>query len=139
MRLVVDASVVVKWALPEPHHQEARKLRDDHLAGRVRASAPPCLWLEVASALRKYALRGIISRDKAVEALKLLHQTDIEIIDVEPARVLETALRLGVTVYDAAYISLAESLGVDFYTADEKLLNHTNAKHITQYKRPRGQ
>jgi predicted nucleic acid-binding protein len=52
--------------------------------------------------------------------------------------VLETALRLGVTVYDAAYISLAESLGVDFYTADEKLLSHTNAKHITQYKRPRG-
>lgn len=138
MKLVVDASVVVKWALPEPHHGEARRLRDDHLAGRVRAVAPPCLWLEVASALRKHVNRGIIGRDKAVEALRLLHQIDIEIIDVEPAQVLETALRLGVTVYDAAYISLAESLGVDFYTADEKLLSHTNVKHVMQYKTLKG-
>ncbi|MEZ0320214.1 MAG: type II toxin-antitoxin system VapC family toxin, partial [Pyrobaculum sp.] len=129
MKVVVDASVVVKWALPEPYAQEARRLRNDHLTGRVTALAPPCLWLEVASALRKYAVRGLLPTEKAIKAAELLHQTGVEIEEVDPAQVLAAALKHGFTVYDAAYIHLAEKHNTLLYTADEKLLKHPKARH----------
>ncbi|MEZ0248129.1 MAG: type II toxin-antitoxin system VapC family toxin, partial [Thermoproteus sp.] len=127
MKVVVDASVVVKWAIPEPHHVEAKALRDDHLRGEISAAAPPCLWLEVASALRKYAVRGLMRAEKAVEAMRLLRETGIEVIEPDLPRVLEESFKLGVTVYDAAYLVLAEELDAPFYTADEKLLRHHKA------------
>lgn len=133
VKVVVDASVVVKWALPEPYAQEARRLRDDHLTGRVTAIAPPCLWLEVASALRKYAIRGLLPAEKALKAAELLYQTEVEIEEVDPSQVLATALKHGVTAYDAAYILLAERHNALLYTADEKLLRHPKARHVRDY------
>ncbi|AFA38981.1 putative nucleic acid-binding protein, contains PIN domain [Pyrobaculum oguniense TE7] len=133
MRVVVDASVVVKWAVPEPYSQEARKLRNDHLLGRVKAVAPPCLWLEVASALREYVIRGVLPNDKALTAAELLYQTEVEIEEVDPRQVLATALKHGVTTYDAAYVYLAEKHNTLLYTADEKLLKHPKARHIKDY------
>jgi predicted nucleic acid-binding protein len=56
---------------------------------------------------------------------------DIDIV-VPTFEVIKDSVRMAVendlTVYDAVYISLAESLGCDFITADEKL--HQKVKKL---------
>ncbi len=125
--VVVDASVVVKWLVPEDYSGEASRLRDDHLEGRVEAHAPDLLLLEAASALRKYAVRGLISEGDAIEALGLIGEAELRLHRVDRQLALEAlklSLELGVTVYDAVYIALALRLSAPMYTADEALLGN---------------
>ena len=71
MPLVVDASIAVKWVLPEPDSERARALI---LRGDL--TAPDLLRLEVANALWKQARRGAITperaRSRSMEGLRTL-------------------------------------------------------------------
>ncbi|MEM2425048.1 MAG: type II toxin-antitoxin system VapC family toxin [Candidatus Bathyarchaeia archaeon] len=58
-KVVADASVIIKWVIPEDYAEYALKLRDDFLDGNVDVHAPNIILLEAASALRKYCLRGL--------------------------------------------------------------------------------
>ena len=141
-RVVADASVLVKWVVPEDYSPEASRIRDDHLDGVVRVQAPDLALLEVASALRKYTARGLLTRDQAMEALSLIAEADVAFEQVDAKLALEAlrlSMDLGVTVYDAVYIALAVRLKAALYTTDEKLLGNPNvkkldvAKHVRDY------
>ena len=141
-RVVADASVLVKWVVPEDYSGEASRMRDDHLDGVIRVHTPDLALLEVASALRKYAARGLLTRDQAAEALSLIAEADVAFERVDAGLALEAlrlSMDLGVTVYDAAYIALAVRLKAVFYTTDERLLGNPNvkklaiARHIRDY------
>ena len=58
MTLVVDASVAVKWFLPEADTPSAERL----LAFAGPLHAPDLLRIEVASAVWKYAVGGAVDR-----------------------------------------------------------------------------
>ncbi len=142
-RLVVDASVVVKWVIPEEYTEQAVLLRDDHLDGRVEAHAPDLLLLEAASALRKYVLRGILDARRALRALQLLAEAGVSLRPVDGELALEAlrlSLQLGVTPYDAAYIALARRLRAPLYTADDRLVSNPAVaslgivRHIREYR-----
>ena len=141
-RVVVDASVIVKWFVSEEYTGEALLLRDDHALGCVDIVVPDYALLEVASALRKYVLRGLLSADDAVKAVELLAAFELGVERVTgalAAKALSYSLRTGVTVYDAYYIVLAREQGTAFYTADEKLLESLKgrepvARHVKDYK-----
>ena len=61
-RVVVDASVAVKWFLPEVHAEAARQLLRD----KMTLLAPDLIWAEVANALwRKWR-----DRELAAEVVK---------------------------------------------------------------------
>lgn len=120
MRTVVpDASVLLKWVLPQAENdtRQAIALREAAIAKRLVLAVPP-LWLyEVGNTLaRRYP-------DDAQVLLDALRQGPLRA--VEPTRAwLSKALELttehGVTFYDASYHSLALlSKGV-FVTADER-------------------
>ena len=141
-RLVVDASIVVKWVIPEEYSEHAVLLRDDHLDGRVEAHAPDLLLLEAASALRKYVLRGLLEPGKALRALQLLSEAGIGLEPVDGELALEAlrlSLQLGITPYDAAYIALARRLQAPLYTADDRLASNPAVaslgivRHIREY------
>jgi len=59
--LVVDASVAVKWFLPEPDAEPAVAL----LRAGHRLIAPDLLWIEVASVLWKVVRRGSLTAGPA--------------------------------------------------------------------------
>jgi predicted nucleic acid-binding protein len=114
---VVDASVVVHaLADATPLGQRARPaLRE------LSLSAPHVLDLEVTAAVRRAHLRGALSEQDARQALADLAKMPI-------TRHQHTALlnrcwelRDNVKTYDAAYIALAEALGVPLLTADARL------------------
>ena len=81
--IVVDASVVVKWFVAEDLREEALKIRDDYIEGKVRLSAPSLMPFEVLNAAR-YARKDINPRqlEEIAESLALygvkLHQLQRE-------------------------------------------------------------
>ena len=115
-RLVVDASVAIKWVVEEPGTAEALALR------RYRLSAPDLLIPECANILWKKARRQEMSADEASLAARLLEHADVELIPMR--RLLEPATRLAIQLdhpaYDCLYLALAHSTGCSFVTADAK-------------------
>jgi len=131
MRLVVDASVGVKWFVPEPLSDRALAILEDFGDGRVELYAPRVFTLEVASALRKYCVRGLVERGLVAESLRVLRDIDIAYVEVGWDLVdeaLSYSLEKGVTVYDAVYIVTARKLKARLVTADERLYRALRSK-----------
>ena len=119
--LVVDASVAVKWFLPEPDAEPAvAMLRAGH-----RLIAPDLLWIEVASVLWKVARRGVLSPEEIRRMIADAAAFPVEI--VESAGLLPDTLRIATTadrtVYDSLYVALAVREGAVMVTADGRLVN----------------
>ena len=119
--LVVDTSVVVKWYLPEQDHEPARELRDAYLEGEFDLIAPALLPFETINALR---YSGHFDTEQLDAAAQSLSEYGIDLIPFrEVGAVTKIATALDITVYDAAYVALAEQFETTGYTADETLLD----------------
>ena len=115
--IVVDASVIVTALADDgPDGDRAReRLRGERLA------APHLLDLEVTSAWRRLVAAGELDERRARQALADLQGLRVD--RVPHGTLLDRCweLRGNVTIYDAAYLALAELLEVTFVTADGKL------------------
>jgi len=116
---VVDASVVIKWFVPEVHSDAARRL----LEHNHEYVAPDLLFAETANAIWKKVRRGELSSRQGQRLV-----TDLGAIAVETisCRALATdahamAMATGRSVYDAMYLALAVRLDTRMITADERL------------------
>lgn len=118
--LVVDASVAVKWFVPQDHSERALALRN---AGH-QLIAPDLIHAEFANAMWKYVRANQLSADEAFEVLKNFQQTPLDIFQTAP--ILPAALHLAVasgsSVYDALYVALAAAHKCRLITADRKLI-----------------
>lgn len=119
--VVVDASVAVKWFLPEREADRAAAM----LRGRLRLIAPDLLWIEVASVLWKVARRGAISADEARRMIAGTAAFPVETAESLPLlpEALRIATRTDRTVYDCLYLALAALEGASLVTCDERLVN----------------
>ena len=135
--LVIDASVVVKWYIPEQHHEQARGLRDAYLDGTFDLFAPALMPFEAVNALR---YSGHYEGERLEEASRLLPEYGIDLVPFsKTGPVAEIATNIGITIYDAAYVAHAQKLDTKTYTADGNLLDglegeySTLAEHIRTY------
>jgi len=135
--IVVDTSVVVKWYIPEQHHEQARALRDAYLDGEFDLVAPALMPFEAVNAL-KYS--GHYKGERLEEASKSLPEYGIDLVSFnKTSSVTEIANDLDITIYDAAYIALAQNHDTRAYTADGDLLDNLKgdyselAEHIGTY------
>ena len=117
MTLVVDASVVVAALVDSG--------ADGAWAERVVASellvAPHLMPAEVANILRRASLAGDVSQEAASLAHGDFLSWRIELFPYEPFADRAWELRGNLTVYDAWYVALAETLGASLATLDTKL------------------
>ena len=123
-RYVVDASVGVKWVLPEPGSDRARRLLASVARGRTALLAPDLYVAEVANVLwRRCRLRGELLEDEAREALAELLGALPELVPAEAlaAQALELALAFRHPVYDCLYVALAVREGCSLITADRRI------------------
>ncbi len=122
-QLVLDASVVVKWFLPEQGADAALRLLRRIRQGEFVAAAPELLSVEVGNTLWKRITRGQLAPEDALKILAALRASPLQIHSLSP--VLTSALEIAVTtrctVYDASYIALALQLDGALVTADAKL------------------
>lgn len=130
-RYVVDASVAVKWLIPEEHSENAMRLLESWLEGGLELNAPGLLRLEATSALNKYVERGIIDAGKAREGFEILRQVALDYHE-EDWQLIEEALKASLTtdltIYDAVYFVLAKSLEATLITADKGLINEVKSE-----------
>ena len=117
--IVVDASVLAT-ALGDDGG-DGRRARA-RLAGEDLA-APDLIDLEVTSVLRRLSSSGVLSDQRALQALADLEELRLQ--RVPHRRLLRRCweLRHNMTIYDAAYVTLAEVLGATLVTADGNLVN----------------
>ncbi len=123
--VVVNASVSVKWVNPsESLAAEARQLLADFQAGKLRVIVPVFWCYEIANALRKAVARNALPLAQAEQALSALLGLPVEVHPLpDPLTAFYVAWRLGCSLYDAFYLALAERLGCEFWTADQRLYN----------------
>jgi predicted nucleic acid-binding protein len=123
MRALIDASVAVKWYLPEPGERAAMRVFAEGLDGSRELLAPDWIVAELANALRKKVRREECSGAQA-QAILDLFETDaprlVEAVALVP-RALELALRLDETVYDCLYLAAAIEEEASLVTADARL------------------
>lgn len=115
--IVVDASVLVTALTDDGDDGDQARIR---LGGQALA-APQIVDLEVASVLRRFTRAGQIPERRAVLALADLVDLPLERAPHLPLLSRCWQLKGNLTVYDAAYIALAEALDVAFVTSDARL------------------
>jgi predicted nucleic acid-binding protein len=124
-KLVVDASVAIKWFIPEPLSVEARRILGDYQAGTLSFLAPDLINAEVGNIVwKKQAFQGL-GADDARTVIDEFRKLAIVVTPISD--LLEDAYGLAVThrrsVYDSFYLALSIREGFPFVTADEKLVN----------------
>jgi predicted nucleic acid-binding protein len=134
---VVDASVVVKWFVPEIYSDAAaRLLSRDH-----QYIAPDLLFAEAANTIWKKARRQELTADQSRRLVADIGRAGVEAIScrslAEDAHALATVT--GRTVYDAMYLALAVRLETQMITADERFVEglkqfRTLAKHVAHVR-----
>lgn len=115
--IVVDASVVIPALADDGADGDLARSR---LRGE-RLVAPHLLDLEVVSAWRRIASTGAIDERRARQALDDLQALRVRRVPHGPMVDRCWQLRANLSVYDAAYVALAELLGITLVTADRKL------------------
>ncbi len=121
MILVVDASVAVKWYVPEINTPEAEKL----LNGSYDLQAPELILPEFGSIVWKKVRRTDLTEQEATRIITAFGKQNIVF---HSHRTLLNAAFAGAqasgqTVYDWSYLTLAISLSCEFITADERFYN----------------
>lgn len=117
-RYVVDASVAIKWFLPEIHSEAALRLH----CSRYRLHVPVFMTLELGNVLVKKIRRGELTRAEGDVILKELKHLPLQRHADE--RLFPAAYQLALdtqpSVYDCLYLALAEAVDGVMLTADHK-------------------
>jgi len=121
---LVDASVVVKWAVKEAGRDDSLALLNAYEARKIGLISPRVLREEVASALSKRCRRKLITHPEAEAAFQFLDQRMPFLVhDAELAgEALRISLRHHLSFWDGLYLALAIRYRCDMVTADPRLV-----------------
>lgn len=117
--IVCDASAAVELVLATPSfgHRAAQHI----VSAGGRLHGPHLLDAEVGQAVRRFVLRGTLTRRRGARALARLRTLAITRHPHAPLLSRAFDLRANATFYDALYLALAEALGAPLLTADAAL------------------
>lgn len=132
--LVIDASVLATALGDDGSDGDIARarLRDQQLA------APELIDLEVVSVLRRQLSAGLLDARRAQLALHDLLDLPIERAPHAPLLSRCWELRDDLTVYDAAYVALAEALDTLLLTADAPLASAPGLRCPIERLSPQG-
>jgi predicted nucleic acid-binding protein len=123
MNLVIDASVLIKFFIPEVLSEKAGNLHNQVAKGDLNLVAPDLIFPEVGNILWKKRRRKELTRSEVALIVDAIGSMPLEI--EASKQLLPTAVDLGlacgITVYDAIYVSLAMIREMVLMTADRRL------------------
>ncbi len=123
--MCIDTSVFIKYLCPDEQQQSATNLITDALSRTAKLVAPSFAWVEVASVLRKKVRSNLLAAAEAEQIYAAYCNLPIDYIDKEDirTRAWQIAERYGLlTLYDAAFLAVAETEAAEFWTTDKVLL-----------------
>lgn len=113
---VADASVIAAFVFREPEREEAWSL-----IGGADIYAPTLLAYELASIARTKIVRDPSQTDFVLIGLRIGLSMGIRMRHVNQHETLQIALETRLSTYDASYLYLARTLGVQLVTFDNRL------------------
>jgi predicted nucleic acid-binding protein len=125
-QVVIDASVALKWRLRDEEATiQADMLLDNFLAGELELLTPTLFDYEITNALKVAATKGRLTESEAIAAIFDFQEFDIEHHSFREIQSLafKLAYQHQRSAYDSAYLALAQSKGLWFYTGDKRLFN----------------
>lgn len=128
--LVIDTSITMAWCFEDESTDETEALLDRVVR---EGAVVPQLWThEISNVLLVAERRGRVTEAQSARITSLLSQLPIRIsLDApSPAEQLALARNHGLTSYDAAYLWLAELLGLPLATLDEDLASAARAAGV---------
>jgi predicted nucleic acid-binding protein len=119
VRLVVDASVVIKWFAAEELIDEADRLRP--LIAQL--AAPDFLLVEIANIAWRKARQGTLPADDAARMIPHPRRSGMQFLPSEPLLddALALAQELDHPVHDCLYVAAMDILRATFLTWDKPL------------------
>lgn len=123
-RSVVDASVILKWYLPDEELGfAALRLLDRFLSDELEILAPSLLEYELLNGLVVAQRRGRIREETTLSAVDGFRNLEMKLSGLSALypKVLHYCTRYGCTAYDASYLAVADDEGVPLVTADRRL------------------
>jgi predicted nucleic acid-binding protein len=125
---VVDASVAVKWFVPEVHSSDALRL----LSEPYELLAPDLIVAEVVNVLWKRQRCGELRLHEPRGILRDFLRVNVAVRPITAfiGIALDIAVRRGLTVYDALYLALAVTRRCQMVTADRKLYGATRRERL---------
>jgi predicted nucleic acid-binding protein len=125
MNLVIDASVLIKFYIPEVLSDKADLLLGEVKKGNIELFALDLIYPEAGNILWKKNRVKELTPSEVVEitdaflGLPLRTEPSIRILPLS----VEIAVAYGLPVYDAMYISLAKVYNTAMITADKRLVD----------------
>ncbi|MBV8114117.1 MAG: type II toxin-antitoxin system VapC family toxin [Silvibacterium sp.] len=129
MPFVLDVSVAATWAFPDENHPQAdaafARLRNDY--GLV----PGLWWFEIRNVLIVNERRQRLTEADTATFLRDLEKLRI-VRDIAPdhAEIMRLARTHLLTVYDTAYLELAQRQGVALATLDDALIRAAHVEAV---------
>lgn len=122
---MVDASVVLKWFLPEANDAGVENFLRGFLGGNFALYAPDLLLIEAGSALWR---RAIVGQQITESDARSIYRDLLTLpINFQPSeRLAASTFSLSIThrhsVYDSTYCALSVEMDCEFVTADSTLV-----------------
>ena len=125
MNLVIDASVLIKFYVPEILSDRAERLLAKVGNKDIDLLAPDLIYPEAGTILwKKQRLKELTHSEAeeitdAILSLPLMIEASKSLLPLA----VDIAIACGITVYDASYLSLAKVYETTLITADRKLVD----------------
>ena len=131
-KLVVDASVCLKWVFEEEDSEKARFLLKQQEKNELLLFAPELWEHEIVNGFASAVLRKKVPFLTAKKLLKLILEANLEIISMTDllAKCLENAKKYQISAYDSAYVTLALENGIVLVSADDRLVTKVGDKKL---------
>jgi predicted nucleic acid-binding protein len=120
-RYVIDASAALAYLLDEPRPYWVDGIMAEARGGESELLAPAFLWLEIGNCLARL---HEMADEVALEAMLRAEAFGIELVETDRPirlRTLTLARQHRLTMYDALYLAVAETLGAPLLTLDVPL------------------
>jgi predicted nucleic acid-binding protein len=130
--IIIDASIIIKWLLPDEEDKIALKIKQDFDKEMLTITIPHLTYYEIGNVLKTAIKRERISEDSAKKLYSALIDLEFVVYATKDlfALTLSKSIDFDISVYDASYVALAEYLQKPFVTADRKLLNKVKNKFV---------
>ena len=130
--IIIDASLAAKWLLPDEEDFTAETIKKSFANREIAIAVPFFIFYEVNNILRSAVLSKRITLKDSLNLYKGFLSLNFNVYSSEELfqNILQIALELKISSYDAVYVALAQSLQIPLYTADAKLVRKANHKLV---------